>query len=159
MPVNNKDICLHFGSYSITSKLIIYFHRIPFNISLIAFFLFHLLFFSNVSYIITLDVTDGFSTHFGLLHNIVSLLNCRNHNCILFLPQISIPEGFGQMSQGGIPQQLPFDPVTCNLMQLIATILNCLAKNNPMVSASEASAERMGSSGDAFLNRANDIIR
>ena len=74
--------------------------------------------------------------------------------------QMLIPDNFGQVSTGGAPTgALPYDPLSTSLMQLIATILNCLAKNNPMMSASDASAERMSSSGDSFSSRANDIIR
>ena len=55
--------------------------------------------------------------------------------------------------------QLTFDPLGSALMQLIASILTCLAKHNPSLISSEASLERMSSSGDAFMNRVNDIIR
>ena len=55
--------------------------------------------------------------------------------------------------------KLPYDGLCTALMQLIATILTCLAKNNPAVNSSDASAERMSGSGDAFMNRGNDLIR
>ena len=55
--------------------------------------------------------------------------------------------------------RLPFDPVASSLLQLIATVLHCLAKNNPSTNASDASAERMTMSGDTFMNRANDVLR
>lgn len=61
-------------------------------------------------------------------------------------------------SDSGEPYQLPFDPVCCSLMQVLATVLTCLAKNNPASNCSEASAERMSATGDAFMNRGNDII-
>ncbi|KAK3743773.1 hypothetical protein RRG08_043505 [Elysia crispata] len=61
-------------------------------------------------------------------------------------------------SDSGETHQLPFDPVCCSLMQVLATVLTCLAKNNPASNCSEASAERMTATGDAFMNRGNDII-
>lgn len=54
--------------------------------------------------------------------------------------------------------KLPSDSLSVGLMQLISSILSCLAKNNPLSNSSEASVERMSSSGDAFLNRGNDLI-
>ncbi|GFR79611.1 S phase cyclin A-associated protein in the endoplasmic reticulum-like isoform X2 [Elysia marginata] len=62
-------------------------------------------------------------------------------------------------SDCGEPNQLPFDPVCCSLMQVLGMVLTCLAKNNPASNCSEASAERMTATGDAFMNRGNDIIR
>ncbi|XP_059161498.1 S phase cyclin A-associated protein in the endoplasmic reticulum-like isoform X2 [Physella acuta] len=53
---------------------------------------------------------------------------------------------------------LPFDPVCSGLMQVLSTVLSCLAKNNPASNCSEASSERMSGTGDAFTNRGNDII-
>ncbi|CAL1531856.1 unnamed protein product [Lymnaea stagnalis] len=53
---------------------------------------------------------------------------------------------------------LPFDPVCSGLMQVLSTVLSCLAKNNPAINCSEASSERMSATGDAFTNRGNDII-
>lgn len=55
-------------------------------------------------------------------------------------------------------EKLPSDSLSVGLMQLISSILSCLAKNNPLSNSSEASVERMSSSGDAFLNRGNDLI-
>ncbi|XP_048254024.1 S phase cyclin A-associated protein in the endoplasmic reticulum-like [Haliotis rufescens] len=59
---------------------------------------------------------------------------------------------------GTVEQKLPYDPLAASLMQVVASVLSCLAKNNPTLHSSEASLERMSSSGDAFANRGNDII-
>ncbi|KAK7009489.1 S phase cyclin A-associated protein in the endoplasmic reticulum-like isoform X1 [Biomphalaria glabrata] len=59
-------------------------------------------------------------------------------------------------SSGG--DSLPFDPVCSGLMQILSTVLSCLAKNNPSSNCSEASSERMSGTGDAFANRGNDLI-
>ena len=52
--------------------------------------------------------------------------------------------------------------MTSALLQLLVVVLSCLAKNNPTVNVSDASAERMssimGSGRDAFSTRANDIV-
>ncbi|XP_069138019.1 S phase cyclin A-associated protein in the endoplasmic reticulum-like isoform X2 [Argopecten irradians] len=60
-------------------------------------------------------------------------------------------------SSGG-PCKLPFDLVAVSLMQLLSSILNCLAKYGPTAKCSEAAAERMSSSGDPFTIRGNDVI-
>ena len=77
--------------------------------------------------------------------------------------QVFIPDNFGAVlsGSGSGPSmfRLPFDLISTSLMQFLATILLCLAKNNPTMNASEASAERMSGSGDAYMNRGNDIIR
>ncbi|KAK2159680.1 hypothetical protein LSH36_148g05042 [Paralvinella palmiformis] len=62
-------------------------------------------------------------------------------------------------SGGATSLHLPYDPLATSLMQLIATVLSVLSKHNPMAISSEASAERMSTSGDAFMSRANDIVR
>ncbi|KAH9488551.1 hypothetical protein Btru_061807, partial [Bulinus truncatus] len=53
---------------------------------------------------------------------------------------------------------LPYDPVCSGLMQILSTVLSCLAKNNPSSNCSEASSERMSGTGDAFTFRGNDLI-
>lgn len=78
-----------------------------------------------------------------------------------------MPEDFGRpgsATSGGSDgssetNSLPFDPVCSGLMQVLSTVLSCLAKNNPASNCSEASSERMSGTGDAFTNRGNDIIR
>ncbi|KAJ8318369.1 hypothetical protein KUTeg_003460 [Tegillarca granosa] len=55
--------------------------------------------------------------------------------------------------------KLPYDTMAVSLLQLLATILSCLAKYNPAINCSEASVERMTGTGDAFTSRGNDVIR
>ncbi|KAK3096644.1 hypothetical protein FSP39_001987 [Pinctada imbricata] len=55
--------------------------------------------------------------------------------------------------------KLPYDVVALSLLQLMSTILSCLAKNNPVYNSSEASAERMTVTGaDGVTVRGNDLI-
>ena len=66
--------------------------------------------------------------------------------------------GGGVTTNGAL--RLPCDTVASALLQLLVAVLACLARNNPTLNASDASAERMSSSGrDAFTTRANDIVR
>lgn len=44
-------------------------------------------------------------------------------------------------------------------MQLLATVLSCLAKHSPASNVSEASAERMSGTVDTVSTRSNDLIR
>ncbi|BFZ01533.1 hypothetical protein BsWGS_04572 [Bradybaena similaris] len=77
-----------------------------------------------------------------------------------------MPEDFGRpagttngnVDNGNEMNSLPFDPVCSGIMQVLGTVLSCLAKNNPASNCSEASSERMTGTGDAFTNRGNDII-
>ena len=62
-------------------------------------------------------------------------------------------------SNNSQPTSLPYDSAAVSLLQLLSTILSCLAKHNPSINSSEASMERMSSTGDAFMNRGNDMIR
>ena len=55
--------------------------------------------------------------------------------------------------------KLPYNVLALHLMQLLSTILSCLAKNSPATKSSEASIERMGNTVDTFTSRGNDIIR
>ena len=55
--------------------------------------------------------------------------------------------------------KLPHNLLAINLMQLITTILSCLAKNSPSLKSSDASQERMSKTIDAFTSRGNDVIR
>lgn len=103
---------------------------------------------------------------------VVNLCQLNTHpklvNCI---PQALLPEDFGRPSSavsGSVSSHtsdssggdsLPFDPVCSGLMQILSTVLSCLAKNNPSSNCSEASSERMSGTGDAFANRGNDLIR
>ncbi|KAL5005177.1 hypothetical protein ScPMuIL_018633 [Solemya velum] len=69
-----------------------------------------------------------------------------------------VPDEIKKVESSISASDLPHDPVATVLMQLIACILSCLAKNNPLLNCSEASVERMSGSGDAFVNRGNDVI-
>lgn len=54
--------------------------------------------------------------------------------------------------------RLPYDPLAVSLMQLLATVLSCLAKHSPASNVSEASAERMSGTVDTVSSRSNDLI-
>ncbi|ESO94542.1 hypothetical protein LOTGIDRAFT_215534 [Lottia gigantea] len=96
------------------------------------------------------------TSHYMLFSNkIGSLVDHLIHRLSMIIPDQPV-RPVSPVGSGG--QKLPSDPVAGNLMQLIATILTRLAKNNPSTTCSEASLERMSSSGDAFLNRGNDFI-
>ncbi|XP_023932135.1 S phase cyclin A-associated protein in the endoplasmic reticulum-like isoform X1 [Lingula anatina] len=99
--------------------------------------------------------------HYLLFSNkIGSLLDLLSHQLNLTIPDnldVRPPSALGGSTAQATPH-LPHDVVCTSLMQLIATILSCLAKQNPSSNSSEASAERMSSTGDAFMSRGNDII-
>lgn len=57
------------------------------------------------------------------------------------------------------PHKLPYNLLAINLLQLLAILLTCLAKNSPSTKSSEASIERMGNTVDTFTSRGNDVIR
>ncbi|XP_041368971.1 S phase cyclin A-associated protein in the endoplasmic reticulum-like [Gigantopelta aegis] len=71
------------------------------------------------------------------------------HQLVLLIPEVTPKDREMKMSH---------DPLAASLMQVITCVLTCLAKNNPTLHSSEASMERMSSSGDAFASRANDFI-
>lgn len=62
-------------------------------------------------------------------------------------------------SSSSQPASLPYDAVAVSTLQLVSTVLSCLAKHNPSINSSEASMERMSGTGDAFMSRGNDMIR
>ncbi|XP_076101540.1 S phase cyclin A-associated protein in the endoplasmic reticulum-like isoform X1 [Mytilus galloprovincialis] len=61
-------------------------------------------------------------------------------------------------SSSSQPASLPYDAVAVSTLQLVSTVLSCLAKHNPSINSSEASMERMSGTGDAFMSRGNDMI-
>ncbi|XP_064618910.1 S phase cyclin A-associated protein in the endoplasmic reticulum-like isoform X2 [Lineus longissimus] len=97
--------------------------------------------------------------HYMLFSNkIGSLVDLLIHRLVILLPDgSSLSNSMNSISSSQM-NKLPNDPVATGLMQLLAAVLACLAKNNPSINSSEASAERMSGSGDALNNRANDII-
>ncbi|XP_036365773.1 S phase cyclin A-associated protein in the endoplasmic reticulum isoform X3 [Octopus sinensis] len=95
--------------------------------------------------------------HYMLFSNKIGILvDLLIHQLTNLLPD---NHSSGDKPNSGPNTKLPSDSLSISLMQLISSILSCLAKNNPLSNSSEASVERMSSSGDAFLNRGNDLIR
>lgn len=64
-----------------------------------------------------------------------------------------------QSTGSGASNKLPYDAFALSLMQLMSTVLSCLAKNSPLSNVSEASAERMSGTVDTVSSRGNDLIR
>ncbi|CAI9733996.1 phase cyclin A-associated in the endoplasmic reticulum-like isoform X1 [Octopus vulgaris] len=94
--------------------------------------------------------------HYMLFSNKIGILvDLLIHQLTNLLPD---NHSSGDKHNSGPNTKLPSDSLSISLMQLISSILSCLAKNNPLSNSSEASVERMSSSGDAFLNRGNDLI-
>ncbi|XP_060063771.1 S phase cyclin A-associated protein in the endoplasmic reticulum-like [Ylistrum balloti] len=102
--------------------------------------------------------------HYMLFSNkLGTIIDLLVHRLTILLPeeQKRPASGFSgtNLSSGSSgPCKLPFDLVAVSLMQLLSSILNCLAKYGPTAKCSEASAERMSSSGDPFTIRGNDVI-
>ena len=71
----------------------------------------------------------------------------------------AVAGGTGGAGGGPVAGRAALDAVTGGLVQLVGTVLACLARQNPGANASVASAVRTAASGDAFMSRANDIIR
>ncbi|XP_056020838.1 S phase cyclin A-associated protein in the endoplasmic reticulum-like isoform X2 [Ostrea edulis] len=63
-----------------------------------------------------------------------------------------------QSTGSGAGNKLPYDAFALSLMQLMSTVLSCLAKNSPLSNVSEASAERMSGTVDTVSSRGNDLI-
>ena len=62
---------------------------------------------------------------------------------------------------GAATPTLPYDPLASALMHTLGTILACLAKNSPSTgpAGGQGSGERSSVGNEAFMTRANDIIR
>ncbi|XP_033749375.1 S phase cyclin A-associated protein in the endoplasmic reticulum-like isoform X2 [Pecten maximus] len=102
--------------------------------------------------------------HYMLFSNkLGTIIDLLVHRLTILLPdeQKRPASGFSgtTLSSGSSStSKLPFDLIAVSLMQLLSSILNCLAKYGPTAKCSEASAERMSSSGDPFTIRGNDVI-
>ncbi|XP_074649946.1 S phase cyclin A-associated protein in the endoplasmic reticulum-like isoform X2 [Tubulanus polymorphus] len=98
--------------------------------------------------------------HYMLFSNKIALIT----DLLAHRLEILIPDHFNSLLESSLNSlsslmiKLPDDSVSTGLMQVISTSLSCLAKKNPTATSSEASAERMTVSADAFINRSNDII-
>ncbi|KAK3584862.1 hypothetical protein CHS0354_027613 [Potamilus streckersoni] len=77
---------------------------------------------------------------------------------VLMVPQETpVQSGSAGLPGVGSPK-LPTNSVAVSLIQLLSSILSCLAKHNPMSNSSDASVERMGNTTDAFTSRGSDVI-
>ncbi|XP_078316158.1 S phase cyclin A-associated protein in the endoplasmic reticulum-like isoform X2 [Crassostrea virginica] len=73
-------------------------------------------------------------------------------------PRPGSGQSAGSSSTTGGGNKLPYDALVVSLMQLLSTVLSCLAKHKPSVNVSEASAERMSGTVDTVSSRSNDLI-
>ncbi|XP_021362165.1 S phase cyclin A-associated protein in the endoplasmic reticulum-like isoform X2 [Mizuhopecten yessoensis] len=102
--------------------------------------------------------------HYMLFSNkLGTVIDLLIHRLTILLPEeqkrpASGYSGTNLSSSSSGPSKLPCDLVAVSLMQLLSSILNCLAKYGPTAKCSEAAAERMSSSGDPFTIRGNDVI-
>ncbi|XP_062612464.1 S phase cyclin A-associated protein in the endoplasmic reticulum-like isoform X2 [Saccostrea cucullata] len=107
--------------------------------------------------------------HYMLFSNKIGIIaDLLVQRLMLLLPENQSRPGSGQsagssQSSGTISgtsqgHKLPYDALALSLMQLMSTVLSCLAKNNPASNVSEASAERMSGTVDTVSSRANDLI-
>ena len=73
---------------------------------------------------------------------------------------VTLPNASNNASSSVAEVSVPCDALATSLLHLLVTVLSCLARNSPVLNSSEASAERMLSSGrDAFSSRSNDVVR
>lgn len=96
--------------------------------------------------------------HYMMFSNKISLIiEFAIHQLSLMLPADQ-PTNNNALTVNPEPPKLPYNLLAINILQLLAIILTCLAKNSPSTKSSEASQERMGNTIDAFTSRGNDII-
>ncbi|KAL4227984.1 hypothetical protein ACF0H5_013422 [Mactra antiquata] len=96
--------------------------------------------------------------HYMMFSNKISLvIEFAIHQLTLTLPTEQATNN-NAYTANPEPPKIPYNLLGINLLQLLAVILTCLAKNSPSTKSSEASLERMSNTVDAFTSRGNDII-
>ncbi|CAC5420269.1 S phase cyclin A-associated protein in the endoplasmic reticulum [Mytilus coruscus] len=95
--------------------------------------------------------------HYMMFSNKVgNILELLSQRLLVMMPN---DQNLSSMSSSSSqPASLPYDSVAVSTLQLVSTVLSCLAKHNPSINSSEASMERMSGTGDAFMSRGNDMI-